>query len=100
MNTCSPSIFNDGCEGSYYYTEADDEMDFFFINGGDMNGAVRGFRKITGKAAMLPKWAFGYIQSQERYESQQEILDVAGEYRKRGIGLDCIVLDWISWPEG
>lgn len=100
VNTCSPSIFNDGCEGSYYYTEADDEMDFFFINGGDMKGAVRGFRKITGKAAMLPKWAFGYMQSQERYESQKEILDVAAEYRKRGIGMDCIVLDWISWPEG
>ncbi|MCR5118692.1 MAG: DUF5110 domain-containing protein [Lachnospiraceae bacterium] len=100
VNTCSPSIFNDGCEGSYYYTEADNEMDFFFVGGGDMNAAVRGFRKITGKAAMLPKWAFGYMQSQERYETQKEILEVAGEYRKRGIGLDCIVLDWISWPEG
>ncbi|MCR4584148.1 MAG: glycoside hydrolase family 31 protein [Lachnospiraceae bacterium] len=100
VNTCSPSIFNDGCEGSYFYTEADSEMDFFFINGGDMNGAVRGFRKISGKAAMLPKWVFGYIQSQERYESQKEILEVADEYRKRGIGLDCIVLDWISWPDG
>ena len=49
---------------------------------------------------MLPKWAFGYIQSQERYETQKEILDVAGEYRRRGIGLDCIVLDWLSWPDG
>ena len=100
VNTCSPAIFNDGCEGSYFYTEADNEMDFFFINGGSPDGAVKGFRKITGKAAMLPKWAFGYIQSQERYESQKEILDVTAEYRRRGIGLDCIVLDWISWPEG
>ncbi len=100
MNTCSPAIFQDGAEGSYFYTEADPEMDFFFINGESMDGAVRGFRKITGKAVMLPKWAFGYVQSQERYETQQEILEVAAEYRKRGIGLDCIVLDWISWPEG
>lgn len=99
VNTCSPSIFNDGCEGSYFYTEADNEMDFFFINGESLKGAISGFRKITGKAVMLPKWAFGYIQSQERYESQDEILSVADEYRKRGIGLDCIVLDWISWPD-
>ncbi|MBR5421168.1 MAG: DUF5110 domain-containing protein [Lachnospiraceae bacterium] len=100
MNTCSPSIFNDGPEGSYFYTEADTEMDFFFMNGGSMDGVIRAFRKITGKAVLLPKWAFGYIQSQERYETQKEILEVAGEYRKRAIGLDCIVLDWISWPEG
>ena len=100
FNTCSPSIFNDGCEGTYFYTEADKEMDFFFIGGGNPDNVVRGFRRITGKALMLPKWAFGYIQSQERYESQQEILEVAAEYRSRGIGLDCIVLDWLSWPDG
>ena len=34
VNSCSPSIFNDGCEGTYFYTEADKEMDFFFIGGG------------------------------------------------------------------
>ncbi|MCR4763360.1 MAG: glycoside hydrolase family 31 protein [Lachnospiraceae bacterium] len=100
VNTCSPSVFYDNEEGSCFYTEADPEMDFFFMNGGNMDGVIRCFRKITGKAAMLPKWAFGYIQSQERYESQEEILAVAGEYRKRGIGLDCIVLDWMSWPDG
>ena len=49
---------------------------------------------------MLPKWAFGYIQSQERYETQQQIIDTAKEYRKRAIGLDGIVLDWCSWEEG
>ena len=100
VNTCSPSIFSDTAEGTYFYTEADSEMDFFFMNGCSMDGVVREFRKITGKAAMLPKWAFGYIQSQERYETQDEILEVAGQYREKGIGLDCIVLDWISWPDG
>lgn len=100
MNTCSPAIFNDTPEGSYFYTEADPEMDYFFMNGCGPDGVISEFRKITGKAVMLPKWAFGYIQSQERYETAEEILDVAGRYRKEGIGLDCIVLDWISWPDG
>ena len=99
INTYSPAIFCDNEEGSYFYTEADEEMDFFFMNGGDPDGVVREYRKITGKAALLPKWAFGYIQSQERYETQEEILSVAAEYRKRNIGLDCIVLDWISWED-
>ena len=39
---------------------------------------------------MLPRWAFGYLQSQERYETQEEICQVAAEYRRRGIGLDGI----------
>ncbi len=85
---------------AYIYSEVVPELDFYFINGGTMEGVVRGYRYLTGGAAMLPKWAFGYIQSQERYETQEEIERVAAEYRKRKIGLDCIVLDWCSWEDG
>lgn len=97
MDTYSPMIFQDTVYGSYLYTEADPEMDFYVINGKNMDGAVAGYRRLTGKAAMLPKWAFGYIQSQERYETADEIEQVVQEYRKRGLGLDGIVLDWCSW---
>lgn len=100
MNTASTMIFNDTEYGSYLYTEADPQLDFYFINGDGMDGVVREYRKLTGKASMLPKWAFGYLQSQERYETQEEISRVANEYRKRGIGLDGIVLDWCSWEDG
>ena len=47
---------------------------------------------------MLPKWAFGYVQSKERYKTQKELLEVVEEYRERKIPLDVIVLDWQSWP--
>lgn len=97
MDTYSPMIFCDTPHGSYIYSEAVDEIDYYFVYGSDMNGAVKEYRKLTGKASMLPKWAFGYVQSKERYETQEEILSAAKEYRERGIGLDCIVLDWISW---
>ena len=99
INTYSPAIFSDTDEGSYFYTEADEEMDFFFMNGKNPDGVVKEYRKITGKATLLPKWAFGYIQSQERYETQEEILSVAKKYREKKIGLDCIVLDWLSWDD-
>ncbi len=99
-STCSPCIFDDKSDVTCFYTEADPQMDFFFINGTNPMGVVKGFRKITGKAAMLPKWTFGYVQSQERYETEEEILSVAARYREKGIGLDCIVLDWMSWPDG
>ncbi len=99
MDTYSPMIFNDTNFGSYIYTEADYEMDFYFIYGGDMDGVIRGYRYMTGKASMLPKWMYGYIQSQERFETAEELINTVSEYRKRKIGLDCIVLDWLSWPD-
>ncbi|MCR5476992.1 MAG: DUF5110 domain-containing protein [Lachnospiraceae bacterium] len=110
VNTYAPAIFQDTEEGSYLYTECDPEMDFFFLSAGKgghptegvsaMDRVIALYRQLTGKAALLPRWAFGYLQSQERYETQEEILRVAREYRERGIGLDCIVLDWLSWPDG
>ena len=98
--TSGVSIFNDNEYGSYLYTDADVELDYYFIYGPSFDEIIRGYRALTGKASVLPKWAFGFIQSQERYETQEEILEVVREYRDRGLALDCIVLDWLSWGDG
>ncbi|MGE5613731.1 MAG: TIM-barrel domain-containing protein [Bacillota bacterium] len=100
LDTYSPVIFNDNEYGSYLYNEASNELDYYFIYGKSFDEIILGYRKLTGKAAMLPKWAFGYMQSQERYETQQEIIDTALEYRRRNVPLDCIILDWMSWEDG
>ena len=100
LSTGSTAVFQDTQYGSYLYTEADEEMDYYFIAGGSMDEVVKGYRFLTGKAVMLPRWAYGFIQSQERYETQEEILEIAGEFRKRGFGLDALVLDWCSWESG
>lgn len=97
-DTYAPMIFHDDPKGAYLYLEADQELDQYFI-AGDMNTVIKGYRLLTGKAALLPKWAFGYVQSQERYESQEEILKTVETSRKLGLGMDCIVLDWLSWGE-
>lgn len=99
MDSYSPMIFRDDANGSYLYTEADEELDYYFIAAQNADEVIKGYRYLTGKASMLPKWAYGYIQSQERYESQQEILDMAEQYRDRQIGLDALVLDWCSWED-
>ena len=98
IDTYSPLIFNDDQNGSYVYAEADCELDYYFMAGG-MEQVIKDYRILTGKAALLPKWAFGYVQSQERYETQAEILETTRKSRDLGIGMDCIVLDWISWGE-
>ncbi|MCR4990506.1 MAG: DUF4968 domain-containing protein [Lachnospiraceae bacterium] len=100
FNMHCPVIFNDTNAGSYIYASAFQCIDFYFVNGGSIAAAQKAYRFLTDKAAILPKWAYGYMQSQERYETQDEILEVANEYRKKGIGLDTIILDWCSWPDG
>ncbi|MBE5859822.1 MAG: DUF5110 domain-containing protein [Butyrivibrio sp.] len=99
LSTESPFLFSEKDGKAYIQTEADCYQDYFFIGGGNLFDVIKGFRKISGRAAMLPAWCYGYIQSQERYESQKEILDIADEFRNREIGLDCIVQDWMSWED-
>lgn len=98
IDSYSLMTFHDDIYGSYIWTDVDDEMDFYFIHGPEFDDIVKGYRYLTGKTPMLPKWSFGYVQSKERYKTQEEILDIVKEYRKRQIPLDLIVLDWQSWP--
>ncbi|MDE7045697.1 MAG: glycoside hydrolase, partial [Acetatifactor sp.] len=80
--------------------DAVEQIAYYVIAGEDMHELVQGIRRITGKAAMLPKWAYGYIQSRERYRSQEEIRQVAEEFRRRDIPVSCLVQDWLSWEDG
>ncbi|HEX7028905.1 MAG TPA: TIM-barrel domain-containing protein, partial [Gammaproteobacteria bacterium] len=74
-------------------------IDYYYIAGSDMDGVIAGYRDITGKSVMLPRWAYGFWQSRQRYKTQDELLDVVKEYRKRKIPFDNIVLDWFYWEE-
>lgn len=99
-DTYSWAAFHDDVYGTYFWTEVDDEMDFYFVYGPEFDQIVAGCRALTGHAPLLPKWAYGYVQSKERYVTQAELLEIVTTYRAKGLPLDCIVLDWQSWPEG
>ena len=87
-------------KNSYSFSsEAGQQLDYYFISGLNLDSVIAGYRKLTGKAVMLPKWAYGKWQSRERYKTQKEILDVVDEFRKRKIPLDNIVLDWSYWKQ-
>jgi len=76
-----------------------DQIDYYFIRGNNADDVIKGYRTITGKSQVMPKWAMGFWQSRERYKTQDELLDAVKEYRKRNIPLDNIVLDWSYWPQ-
>ncbi len=96
-----PFIFDDsGAEdGPSLYYSAVEALDYYIIPGA-CEDAVKGYHYLSGRPALPPAWAFGYLQSQERYETADELISIAKLYRERGIGLDCVVLDWCSWPDG
>lgn len=100
LNSSSAMTFHDDAFGSYLSSDADDEMDFFFLYGPEFDSIIAEIRTLTGRAQLLPKWAFGYVQSKERYNTQDELIDVVREYRRRQVPLDVIVQDWHTWPEG
>lgn len=81
------------------YSEVASQVDYYFIKGDNADQVISGYRKVTGKAPIVPKWALGFWQSRERYRTQEELLDVVKEYRKRRIPLDNIVLDWQYWKD-
>lgn len=88
--------FNDDARGSYVFLDTVDRLDFYFL-AGSADEVISGMRQLTGRASLPPKWAFGYIQSKEAYATQQELVEVAEEYRRRHIPLDCVVQDWHTW---
>ncbi|OQB71269.1 MAG: Alpha-xylosidase [Bacteroidetes bacterium ADurb.Bin139] len=85
-------------EKQSWWSEMADMIDYYFIYGQDSDQIISGYRLLTGKAQIMPKWAMGYWQSRERYKTSDELLGALNEYRKRGIPIDNMVLDWFYWP--
>ena len=81
------------------WSEMTKDMTFYFIAGENMDKIVKGYRRLTGKSPIVPKWSLGFWQSRERYKSQQEIEETMQEFRTRGIPCDVIVQDWFYWKE-
>lgn len=73
--------------------------DYYFMYGGNADGTIAQIRDLTGKAPMLPLWAYGFFQSKERYHTQDESLDVLKKYRELRIPIDVMIQDWRYWAE-
>ena len=79
------------------WSEMARDMDYYFIAGKNLDGVISGYRTLTGKASLYPKWVLGFWQSRERYQSSKDIEDNLSEFRRRHIPIDNIVQDWNYW---
>jgi len=93
--------FQDDSRGTYLFMDTVKQLDYYVITGEGRgyDGIIDRLRTLTGRAPLLPKWAFGYIQSKERYHTAQELADVVRRYRELNVPLDGVVQDWHTWTE-
>ena len=101
-----------------FWSEMGDEIDYYFISGLEipetpdnleipdtpialtpLDRVVSGYRAVTGKAPVMPRWAMGFWQCRERYQTAGQITGIVAEMRRRQVPLDVIVQDWFYWEE-
>ena len=79
------------------WSEMSPDMDYYFIAGQNLDEVISGYRTLTGKASLYPKWTLGFWQSRERYKSSKDIEENLKKFRDLKIPVDNIVQDWNYW---
>ncbi|MEO7493755.1 MAG: TIM-barrel domain-containing protein [Massilia sp.] len=74
-------------------------INYHVISADSIDNVIAGYRHLTGQAPLMPKWTYGFWQSRQRYETQEQLLGTVREYRQRRWPLDNIVQDWFYWPQ-
>ncbi len=68
-----------------------------FFHGPEINRVIGGYRQLTGAAPMFGRWGYGFWQCKQRYHSQEQLLDIVAQYRKKQVPIDGIIQDWLWW---
>ncbi|HEV2342762.1 MAG TPA: glycoside hydrolase family 31 protein [Actinocrinis sp.] len=82
--------------GTRWVADSARQLDYW-ITAGTPAQIQRRYADTTGHSPAMPEWAAGFWQCKLRYRSQEELLEVAREYRRREIPLDVIVVDFFHW---
>jgi alpha-D-xyloside xylohydrolase len=93
----SKTIFEDTPTGASFWSDIGNNIDYYFVSGTNMDEVIAGYRELTGNAPLYGKWAYGYWQSKEHYETQAELMSVAEKYRALKIPIDNMIQDWDYW---
>lgn len=75
------------------------QADYLVYIGDTPGDVMKIYCDLTGYAPEFPEWAGGFWQCKLRYETQDDLLETAREYKKRGVPIDAIVIDYFHWTE-
>ena len=80
-----------------WYAKSTKKLDYY-ITAGDTPADIEfNYSLVTGRSPMMPEYGMGFWQCKLRYKTQDQVLSVAREYKKRGLPLDVIVVDFFHW---
>ncbi len=85
--------------GTCWAANASRQIDYIVIAGDSPAEIMSRYADITGYSPPLPEWAAGFWQCKLRYRTQEELLNVAREYKRRGLPLSVIVIDFFHWTK-
>ena len=74
-------------------------LDYWVVAGETPAQIVEAYANVTGKVPMMPEYGLGFWQCKLRYQTQDELLKVAREYKRLGLPIDLIVIDFFHWPK-
>ncbi|MDU7027120.1 TIM-barrel domain-containing protein [Robinsoniella peoriensis] len=74
------------------------QMDYWITAGDSPSEIEEAYANATGKVPMMPEYGMGFWQCKLRYQTQDEIMEVAREYKRRGLPISVIVVDFFHWP--
>ncbi|CZT48942.1 probable alpha-glucosidase 2 [Rhynchosporium secalis] len=74
-------------------------LDYWVAAGDTPAEIVEGYASVTGTVPMMPEYGLGFWQCKLRYQTQEELLKVAREYKSRNLPIDLIVIDFFHWPK-
>ena len=105
MNTYTRTHFNMGASSGVSYTmETEDPyLDYYMFCNRDYKGLIRDYTALSGRSAMIPRWAFGFWMSRMSYMSRQEVEEIVDQMAKFGMSVDVIHIDgWLdtAQPDG
>lgn len=82
-----------------WYAESTKQMDYWITAGDTPAEVTAAYGKATGNVPMMPEYGMGFWQCKLRYYNQEQLLQVAREYKKRNLPIDVIVIDFFHWPK-
>ena len=73
------------------------KMDYYITAGDTPAQILEQYSAVTGRTPMMPEYGMGFWQCKLRYRTQEEVLAVAREHKRRGLPMDAIVVDFFHW---
>lgn len=97
-NNAAIGEVNFGTNTTQWIAASTRQLDYWITAGDTPAQIEESYANATGKTPMMPEYGLGFWQCKLRYYNQEQVLDIAREYKRRGIPLDVLVIDYYHWP--